>query len=220
VAATFVFDGTIRRIAGSTRGRTRTAGVRVDAIVRAPALLGDLVGRTVTVQQCGVPLRVGDRARFSTTPLMFGDAIVVRAERQSPAPRSSGGRRAVAPGVSSVLRRRLAAADVVVSGRVTAIRPAVKAARPAQSAARSAGGRRISEHDPQWCEALISVAAVHKGRRVRRVLRVRFPAGTDVAWARAPKLRLHQRGVFLLKRTGATFTALDPADVQPASLTL
>ncbi|HUL73189.1 MAG TPA: hypothetical protein VLT86_08805 [Vicinamibacterales bacterium] len=207
MAASFVFDGTVRRVARPARGRPRTARVRVDAIVRAPAFLADLAGRVVEVEDCDVRSRSGERARFYATPVMFGDVMVVRAERQTAVPASRRAR-PKAPGASIArLRRRLAAADVVVSGQVTTIR-------------RSTPVGRIGEHEPVWRDALIRVAAVHKGRGVGRVLCVRFPAGTDVAWARAPKLRLRQRGVFLLKRTGATFTALDPADVQPASVIL
>jgi hypothetical protein len=38
---------------------------------------------------------------------------------------------------------------------------------------------------------------------------VRFPASTDVAWARAPKLHAGQQGTFLLKRDGAGYTVID-----------
>lgn len=103
----------------------------------------------------------------------------------------------------SILRERLAAADIVVSGRITGVRdvPVPKLG--------------ITEHDPLWREATLSVSATHKGARVPKTVRVRFPGSTDVAWATAPKLQRGQKGVFLLKRDGAVFTALHPADVQP-----
>jgi hypothetical protein len=103
----------------------------------------------------------------------------------------------------SIFRQRLADADIVVSGRVTGVRdvPVPK--------------RGITEHDPLWREATLTVSATHKGARVPKTIRVRFPGSTDVAWATAPKLQRGQKGVFLLKRDGAVFTALHPADVQP-----
>ena len=104
----------------------------------------------------------------------------------------------------SIQRERFDAADVVVSGRVTAVRDT-----PVPNAG-------ITEHDPLWREATLSVSATHKGARVPKTIRVRFPGSTDVAWAAAPKLQRGQKGVFLLKRDGAVFTALHPADVQPA----
>jgi hypothetical protein len=103
----------------------------------------------------------------------------------------------------SILGQRLADADIVVSGRVTGVRdvPVPKVG--------------ITEHDPLWREATLAVSATHKGVRVPKRIRVRFPGSTDVAWATAPKLERGQKGVFLLKRDGAVFTALHPADVQP-----
>ena len=104
---------------------------------------------------------------------------------------------------------RFTAADVVVSGRVGEVR-----------ADAPRGPRRkvplpITEHDPQWREAIVEVTAVHKGRRVPRSIRVRFPASTDVAWARAPKLHAGQHGTFLLKRDAAGYTIIDVADPTP-----
>lgn len=104
---------------------------------------------------------------------------------------------------------RFAAADVVVSGRVGQLRAA------APRTQRGALPGPITEHDPQWREAVVEVTAVHKGRRVPRSIRVRFPASTDVAWARAPKLHAGQQGTFLLKRDAAGYTIIDLVDPTP-----
>ncbi|HKV99013.1 MAG TPA: hypothetical protein VJN96_04275 [Vicinamibacterales bacterium] len=101
------------------------------------------------------------------------------------------------------MNARFAAADVVVSGRVGRVRAA------APRAPRRNLPGPITEHDPQWQEAVVEVTAVRKGRRVPRSVRVRFPASTDVAWARAPKLHAGQQGTFLLKREGAGYTVID-----------
>ena len=98
---------------------------------------------------------------------------------------------------------RFADADVVVSGRVTSVADA------ATRAPRGKAPRPITEHAPLWRDAVIEVTAVHKGQRVPRSVRVRFPASTDVAWAGAPKLEAGQRGTFLLKRAGAGYTVVD-----------
>jgi len=210
MAATFVFDGTVRRTMRTGRGRPRRATVRVDAIVRAPAPLVDLVGQTVIVELATGRVHPG-RRRFFTTPVMFSETVVVRAERARQAPRS-GNKPLTDRRASSALLRRVNAADVIISGRV------IGTHRPSSGRRRAiapSGAPPVTEHEPRWAEAAISVTAVHKGERVGRVLRVRFPASYDVAWARAPKLHRGQRGVFLLKRAGRAFTALDPADVQP-----
>jgi hypothetical protein len=104
---------------------------------------------------------------------------------------------------------RFAAADVVVSGRVGELR-----ADP-PSGPRGKIQLPITEHDPQWREAVVQVTAVHKGRRVPRSIRVRFPASTDVAWARSPKLHAGQQGTFLLKRDAAGYTIIDLVDPTP-----
>jgi hypothetical protein len=104
---------------------------------------------------------------------------------------------------------RLAAADVVVSGRVAEVRAAVP------RATRGTIRAPITEHDPQWQEAVVQVTAVHKGRRVPRSIKVRFPASTDVAWARAPKLHAGQEGTFLLKRDAAGYTIIDATSATP-----
>lgn len=104
---------------------------------------------------------------------------------------------------------RFAASDVVVSGRVSQLR----AAAPRTPRATLPGP--ITEHDPQWREAVVKVTAVHKGRQVPRSIRVRFPASTDVAWARAPKLHAGQQGTFLLKRDAAGYTIIDLVDPTP-----
>lgn len=104
---------------------------------------------------------------------------------------------------------RFAAADVVVSGRVGEVRAA------AVRQPRGTIQLPITEHDPQWREAVVEVTAVHKGRRVPRSIRVRFPASTDVAWARAPKLHAGQQGTFLLKRDAAGYTVIEAVDPTP-----
>jgi hypothetical protein len=103
---------------------------------------------------------------------------------------------------------RAGAADVIVTGRVTAVRPVAPKPTASRRGTRAIAGLPITEHDPQWREATVSVTAVHKGRRVARSIRVRFPASTDVAWATTPKLRVGQRGVLLLRRTGGVYSPI------------
>jgi hypothetical protein len=96
------------------------------------------------------------------------------------------------------------------------------------------GPRRISEHDPDWHEAVVQVDSVAKGRPPAGGIVIGFPLSRDVAWYRAPKFQVGQRGVWLLRSTRAAeipaeqaavlqarpypvFTALDPLDFQPES---
>jgi hypothetical protein len=132
-------------------------------------------------------------------------------------------------------------AILVISGKVTSIRTPGETAGESGAPSESAPGGPVSEHDPEWREAVIEVSDVHKGSKKKRVV-VRFPASTDVMWYGAPKFHPGQQGYFMLRKAegratktkqpkksrgaaGATaeskpvakevYTALDPADFQP-----
>ena len=105
------------------------------------------------------------------------------------------------------------------------------------------GGKRagsptgpITEHEPQWREAIIQVDEVLKGTHQEKQVVVRFPGSTDVMWHGAPKFEPGQQGYFILhqaeskksrtkaakkqrgKARGAEaepYLALDSADFQP-----
>jgi hypothetical protein len=108
------------------------------------------------------------------------------------------------------LSRRITSADLVVVGNVTDVRLAQQ-------------GRRgpLSEHNPQWSEAVIHIKAVKKGSLLDQDVTVFFPASFDVVWFMSPKLHVNQESIFILHRKHIPelnvegYTALDPLDVQP-----
>jgi len=138
------------------------------------------------------------------------------------------------------LEEQVRAADLVLSGTVSAVRlpseesPAL--ALRAAHAPQSQPSKRISEHDPLWNEAVIDVHDVHKGNADKQVV-IRFPSSNDIRWHKAPKFHPGQQGVWLLqkkdvassqqptataalRRAAGTvkmpaYTALHPADFQP-----
>ncbi|HEX8068353.1 MAG TPA: hypothetical protein VF546_00275 [Pyrinomonadaceae bacterium] len=137
---------------------------------------------------------------------------------------------------------RFDSASVVLSGRVRSVSlPSEPAGFGLAAAAEGATlSKPISEHDPLIQEAEIEVDAVHKGEHSGKTAKVRFPNSRDVKWYKAPKFRAGQEGVFML-HTGEsekapdkaaaglmaaagvapeigddTYTALHPADFQPA----
>jgi hypothetical protein len=59
--------------------------------------------------------------------------------------------------------------------------------------------RRITEHNPDWQEAVITVDSMIKGPASARVV-VRFPGSLDIAWHRLPKFTAGQTGTFLLHK--------------------
>jgi hypothetical protein len=143
--------------------------------------------------------------------------------------------------VDPALQERVADADVVVTGKVSAVRlPAETAPGPTMASAAPAAPKRISEHDPLWREAVIHVDSVVKGEHPDDTVVVRFPSSTDVRWHKAPKFHPGQEGVWMLRKqevhthpaaglaavpraAGAVaavpaYTALNPLDFQPAQL--
>jgi hypothetical protein len=101
-------------------------------------------------------------------------------------------------------------------------------------------GGPVSEHDPDWREAVVEVNEVHKGSAKKKQIVVRFPASTDVMWYAAPKFHPGQQGYFMLHKeeaqtskpkrakksvgksaaimeagTKEVYTALNPADFLP-----
>ena len=140
------------------------------------------------------------------------------------------------------LQNRIASADMVVEGEVSSIH-LPESEMSATRAASSAGP--VSEHDPKWREAVVTVKTVHKGEPTTKQVVVRFPSSTDVQWYRAPKFHTGDRGVWVLQSPkespagaaaqpkgaaavamrataipGATvYTALSPLDFHPANQT-
>lgn len=261
--AQFVFRGTVRKLNAATMPELptddRTAIVMVDEILQAPSAFSVYAGKEITVQLGGrKKLLPGQNAVFFANSWLFGDSVAVRSIDQLPpskqasatrgmtlamAPHGLGASRSPAAETLATrqLERQVAKADLVVTGRVTAVRVADEMPRafsrgrgfkaasnaPAQSA-------RISEHDPLWCEATVDVAGDEKGGSAARQIVVRFPSSRDVRWYKVPKFTPGQEGVFLLHkgepaaatgRRGLTaaaraagqevYTVENPGDFQP-----
>ncbi len=192
-------------------------------------------------------VRAGEQARFFTNGWLFGETLAVEsvgheAVVPAAAPR---GRRAVAaaarPGETrrgvlaasisaseaasepaarlkaAAIADRVASADVVVRGRVTAVRVAPEERPAPRTGARTRGvtaaateaprRKPITEHDPQWREAEIEVDEVEKGGTGKKKVVVRFPGSDDVRWYKAPKFQPGQEGVFILQKAAGETAA-------------
>jgi len=245
---TFVFMGTVNKLKRATMSGVpideRTAVVRVDQIIEAPPDLAGYLGQNITVQMAGRQnVRAGEQMVFHTIGWMFGDSVAVRSLREE----SAKSKRAamLRPSDDPVERRaqqhvreRFGAADLVVSGRIIAVRLPKD---PASQGHRVAAGIHgpITEHEPKWREAILHVDEVLKGAPPGRRLVVKFPASSDVMWHGAPQLHAGEEAFFMLHRTEAdpsepsgakprkgkarttgtaearSYRLLDAADVQP-----
>ena len=139
------------------------------------------------------------------------------------------------------MHERVAAADLVVLGKVVAVKLPGESEVAAQQAARDmvpAALKPVSEHDPKWREAVVEVDQVQKGQHSAKRVNVLFPSSTDVRWYKAPKFTAGQQGFFALHKSKMkeserldtrarapaaapsekeveVYTALHPADFQP-----
>jgi hypothetical protein len=248
--ARFVFRGTVQKLGAATIARLaeqpNTAVVRVDQIIRAPDVLSDFAGRDITVQfPEGQSLQLQQQAIFYTNTTVLADSLAVQAlDIESPEQVAATLAMAATQDPTErlhhhELRSRVGSADVVLSGRVSAVRLVEPAGAPATGAAADVvpATTQISEHMPLWREAVIDVHAVHKGTHHGNTAVVRFPASTDVRWHRALKFAPGQEGFFLLHRGESrpqdrervaaagvsavtapgedVYTALHPEDFQP-----
>ena len=186
----------------------RTVVVHVDEVLEKPAAVSLVRGDKVTVE-VKEPSRFRDGARvtFYANGWIFGNGLAVREVGHELSPEISP---VSEPGASSPqreevtqarkelsdadLRSRIQRADMVVVGRVTAVRPG--AVRPVGAQSKLV----LSEHDPDWQEAVVQVESGIKGARDGQEIVIRFPGSLDVAWYRAPKFKLGQEGTFFLQR--------------------
>lgn len=195
----------------------RTVLVDVENVLQAPIVLGDLTGKTITVLLSTAIRhpREGARYTFFATSWRYGETVAVaEVARMKPdeelrlqIPESNARLAELA------LTTRVEKASLIVSGRVSAVSTPKKASR------------FLSEHDPQWLEAIIEVGSIEKGRIKGKTVLILFPSSTDDAWLDSPKCRPGQTGTWILQRNqqerGAPafrwsgLTALDPLDYQP-----
>jgi hypothetical protein len=194
----------------------------VDSVLKKPRAVSLKKGDSVTVEvKDPGAFQPGMEATFYTDGWMFGSGVAVKELSHTMGPGGAKPGETVPAQEKALgqieqqisdeeLKQRLASADFVVIGRVTEVRPWTApevASVP----------HRVTEHDPDWHDAVIKVESVLKGPKPKKnKLVVRFPQCNDVAWAQAPKFEKHEEGIFFLKKdavSGAPVALLDGAQV-------
>lgn len=235
--SSIVFAGTVTKTGtvsfSGVPASPQTLVVQVDTVFEKPAAVALAVGDKVTVQvKDPSAFRPEVQATFYCKGWIYGEGLALRevgheilAEKLSAAAAEqkqktlAQTRRELS---DAKLRARIQAADVVLAGRVVAVRPATMMAMDTRR-------EPISEHAPNWQEAVIRVESSIKGAEAGQEIVVRFPGSNDVAWYNVPKFKKGQEGTFFLKQdavsgapkalhAGATvdaYTALNPKDVLP-----
>ena len=235
--SSITFVGTVSQVAATSIAAVpkspQTIVVRVDSVLKKPAAVSLKKGDTVTVEvKDPAAFQEGTQATFYTEGWIFGSGVAVKElghaappSGATPAPVETP-EKTVVQSPSDIsdqdLQRLIAAADYVVTGRITDVHPwtVPKSAVPRY---------RTSEHSASWHEAVLQVQSVLKGPKLKRnKIVLRFPQSRDVAWVSAPKFEPGQQGVFILQKedvsgapanSGAAkadvYTCLRPGDFVP-----
>ncbi len=226
--AQFIFRGTIQRVSATTvpllPAGDDTVVVKVDEVILAPHTLNDFTNQHITVQlREARGMRVGESAIFFSNVFLYEKSIAVREVGRVSL---RGDTKALRDQVTSASRRvadralqqRLNLSSLVVLGKVSRVRRIEEGLRSRLP---------ISEHDPEWWEAVVEIESVEKGEAPQRSVTILFPNSTDEMWYDSPKFREGQSGVFILQRGQQEkglpafrlpgYTALDPLDFQPGA---
>lgn len=209
--SSIIFSGTVSQLAATSFAdvpkSAQTIVVKVESIEKKPPAVSLKKGDSVTVEvKDPSAFQEGTHATFYTDGWMFGSGVAVKELGHE---LGAAGGSAAAPSAEmnthtqeqisdQELLDRMKASDFVVVGRVTDVHkwnaPKSKSGAPS----------RVTEHDPDWHEAVVEVQSVLKGGKVKgnKVI-VRFPNRNDVAWVNSPKFAKNQRAIFCLNRDQA-----------------
>jgi hypothetical protein len=224
--SSIVFTGTVSQLGATSFAdvpqSAQTIVVRVDSVLKKPPAVSLKKGDKVTVEMKDPSaLQEGTRATFYTEGWLFGSGVAVKELGHEVLP-SGGATPAEAGSVENAFRQtheqvsdqelqnRIASADYVVVARVMDVRRWV--------VPKSAGApSHITEHQPDWHEAILEIRSVLKGTKPKKNKMVlRFPGCQDVAWVHFPKFAKNQQGVFFLKKdqvSGAPTTYMGGSQV-------
>ena len=180
-----------------------TVLLRVDSVVEKPKSIAIADGDQVTMVLKNRELaRMNQRAVFFAESLILSKKLVLREVGSEAIPatsevafldeRKKSIQQLRGELIEADLKNRVKASDMIVVGRVVSVRGLTL----------RAGGPRpgpISEHTPNWKEAVIKVSQGIKGAEADQEVIVHFAQSMDVAWFKAPKFKVGQEGTFLLQ---------------------
>jgi hypothetical protein len=201
--APIVFSGNVTKLAATTMAEVpasrNTVVVQVTSIAKKPESIALRAGDLVTVQVTDpAEFEVGAQAEFYADAWILGSGIAVKERGHGPSQGGSGAsasmHEAQAEATDAAIREHVSSAELIVVGRVLSVKPRVLTTSVSTAAAPPP---RISEHDPDWRDAVVQVESTVKGKPARQVV-VRFPASRDIAWAASPKLKPGQTATFFL----------------------
>lgn len=216
--ARFIFTGRVEAAGASSlavlSGKPNSVVVRIERIHRAAPALQNQAGQLVTVLGAAGEGGAGRRKVYFTNPVLYGETLGVKELGSVDAPEEDEEVHTFLAGLTEEakteeLRRHLASADAVLHARV------LRRHRVSEATAAT-----VSEHDPDWWAAVLSIVASLKGSHEGEIT-VRYPNSRNVRWHAVPKPHDGQEAVFLLHRDGlrvgdATLALLHPTDLMAA----
>ncbi len=218
-SAGLIFSGTVVERGNSSvptvPAKENLFVVRLDRVLRADPVLGDLRGKMVTVvPRTAGALQVGQRAVFLTNSWIHGRGIAVREVEHMDVHEEDRVAATVAQLPQAHLMDRLKSAELVVDAEVVRISPGEK----------QSSERKVA----LWAIAELRVKRALRGTATQST-RVYFPTAEWPPWTKAPRFAEHERGIFILHAPArdrtlseailapGSLVALDPADFQPDS---
>jgi hypothetical protein len=221
--STYIFSGAVEKPGAATMESVpvndNTAIVKISQVYTPADILGDLTGRQVTVQlKQGTPMGTGEKAVFFTNGWIYGKSIafmeVGRMKEDQGDKLKTTVDESLQRKADQQLKARLDRATLVVLAKIVKT-DALKLEKPLP----------ISEHNPDWRQAVLQINSVLKGEHQGQELTIIYPGSGDEAWMASPKPKPEQQGIWILQKDqqekgGPKFnipgyTALDALDFQP-----
>ena len=233
----YIFRGTVKKLNAVTLDLKPNSGmvdapnssfvvVSVDEALQAPDAFVHSTGVNITMK-----LKEPDSVKMGRQLIFFnslthfnaistvGDGLAVIEVGRMEAPANSDTlRQQIASAKQRLadqdLQRRLAQAEMVIVGKITDI----KQGPPSDI---------ITEHDPDFWEAKLQIKSVELGPSTQRAVTMLYANSMDVVWARSPKFKKGQEGIWILHSDQAvdwkrrlrlpveSLTALDSEDFLP-----
>jgi hypothetical protein len=223
----FVAAGVLGSIGATTmpiEPAVSNAGIfKVEEVLHGPKELRGFNGREITVLfNDPASVRAGESSVLFATSWQYGQSLAVLEVGRMDDKERVTMRKEIDAAYEALaderLAQRIALAQLVIVGKVTKTNPTPEDIRKRMP---------ISEHAPDWWEAVIARKSVEKGRHEGATITILFPNSVDVAWSQSPKFKPGQEGVWILQRDQQErgwpimrvpgFTALDALDFQPPS---
>lgn len=215
--STFIFRGTVLQLGVSSvpyvPAGDEIITARLDESLRTDPVLGDLRGKTITVDVGSETFAVGQQAIFLTNSWVHGRGIAVREVASLDVGEEAAVAAAVAELPKGHLIDRLQDATSIVDAQIATIDPP---------------GFTLDQHDGLWAAAHLEINTTLKGSTPPGNA-FYFATAQWPPWSRTPRFQVGQTGIFLLHtpmpgtvNDGGTLpagslVAVDDADFQPES---